>query len=426
MGKKVWVLNHYAGDTFFDKGGRHYSFAKYLRKAGYELTIFCCNAVHGKPEYYFDFDGLWQKHKENDIDVDYVFVNARVYSGNGKQRILNMIDFYNNVKKTARIYSKKYGNPDIILASSVHPLTLVAGIQIAKKYGIKCISEVRDLWPESIVEYGSMSKNNPIVKILYAGERWIYKKSNALIFTMEGGRDYIVDMGWDTEHGGPVDLSKVYHINNGIELEEFDYNCEHYTLNDTDLNASDNFKIIYCGSIRKANNLGLLLDVAKHIDGNVQFLIWGAGEQIDILSKRLVVEKITNVHFKGKVPKQYIPYINSKANLTVLNYEMHDIWKYGGSQNKLFEYFASGTPIMTNIQMGYDLIERYDCGFHVDYSNIDSVVRLLEHLSSMDKEEYKLFCLNARRAAEDYDFKKLTDKLMQVIDLTLYGENIKR
>ena len=90
-----------------------------------------------------------QEYIKNQLQEDQI--KARKYQGNGKQRVLNMVDFYRNVKKAAVEFAKKNAKPDIIYASSVHPLALVAGIQLAKKFGVKCICEVRDLWPESIV-----------------------------------------------------------------------------------------------------------------------------------------------------------------------------------------------------------------------------------------------------------------------------------
>ena len=53
MNKRVWIWNHYAGSMYEEQGGRHYAFAKYLRQAGYEPVVFCCNARHGKAETYF-------------------------------------------------------------------------------------------------------------------------------------------------------------------------------------------------------------------------------------------------------------------------------------------------------------------------------------------------------------------------------------
>ena len=73
----------------------------------------------------------------------------------------------------------------------MHPLTLVAGIKIAKQFGIPCICEVRDLWPESIVAYGALKRNSIIAKILYQGEKWIYKKADSIIMTWEGGKNIL-------------------------------------------------------------------------------------------------------------------------------------------------------------------------------------------------------------------------------------------
>ena len=84
-------MNHYASGMYFDKGGRHYNFAKYLKLAGYEPVIFCCNTKHGKLETFFSEADLWKEHLAEEIGVPFVFVRARTYEGNGKQRVLNMI-----------------------------------------------------------------------------------------------------------------------------------------------------------------------------------------------------------------------------------------------------------------------------------------------------------------------------------------------
>ena len=196
MRKKVWIWNHYATSTYFDQGGRHYNFAKFLAEAGYEPVIFCATTIHNSSRQVDTGGTLWTE--KTDSVSPYVFVKARPYAGNGKQRVLNMVDFYRGVKKAALEYAKVHGKPDIIYASSVHPLTLVAGIQIARHFGVKCICEVRDLWPEGIVAQSArLTKNNPLIRMLYRGERWIYEKADAMIFTMEGGYDYIREQGWD-------------------------------------------------------------------------------------------------------------------------------------------------------------------------------------------------------------------------------------
>lgn len=40
---KIWMLNHYATEMFFDKAGRHYWFAQKLKDKGHETVVFSAN-----------------------------------------------------------------------------------------------------------------------------------------------------------------------------------------------------------------------------------------------------------------------------------------------------------------------------------------------------------------------------------------------
>ena len=414
MRKNIWIMNHYAGSMFFDKGGRHYNFAKYLRRAGYEPVIFCTNSKHGQQELFFDNKDLWHEHIAEEIATPFVFVKARTYQGNGKQRVLNMIDFYRNVKKSAKQYAKEHGTPDIIYASSVHPLTLIAGIQLAKYFGIKCICEVRDLWPESIVAYSKrFTKNYPLIKILYQGEKWIYKKADSLIFTMEGAYDYIVDQGWEQE----ISRSKVYYINNGVDLEVFHYNREHFEVEDDELLNPNLFTVVYTGTLVTSNNIDGMLDFAKRLQKypDVRLLIWGNGECTESMLLRIRNEHIDNICYKGVVDKKYIPYIVSRANINLMHAAPTSLYRYGASPNKLFDYLAAGRQILQDFTYNQDIVQRYRCGISCDW-NLEKMMEAFETLYHANSEEKCAMCRGAEQGAADYDFENLTKKLIFVIE----------
>lgn len=412
MKTNVWILNHYAGRMLFDQGGRHYSFAKYLKRSGYEPVVFCANSKHGRAEKFFNTQDLWHIHATEEIGVPWIFVRARTYTGNGKQRVLNMIDFYWNVKRTAKEYATKYGKPDVIYASSVHPLTLLAGIQLAKHFGVECICEVRDLWPETIVAYSSrFTRNHPLIKLLYQGEKWIYKRTDRLIFTMAGGVDYIRERGWEKA----VSLSKVYHINNGVDLPAFDANRERYRVEDSDLSNPKFFKVVYAGSIRRANNLGMILDAAKKIsDPRIKFLIWGDGDELSALRRRVEEENIRNVQFKGQVGKEYVPFVISQADAVLLHWDVADIQRFGTSNNKLFEYLAAGKPIFSTITPAYSIVQDKQCGMEV--ASPQRIAEGIQVMAALPQIDLDRMGQNARRAAKDYDFQNLTAQLMKVIE----------
>ena len=420
MKKNVYILNHYATDMYFNRGGRHYWFARFLRAKGYAPVVFGCNARHNSgAERYFDTDALWEEHVAEEIETPFVFVRGRAYAGNGKQRVLNMLDFYRNVQAAAAEYAGARGAPDVIYASSVHPLTLVAGIRLARRFGVPCISEVRDLWPESIVAYSKrFTSSHPLMRALYRGERWIYEKSDALIFTMEGGYGYIAERGWDKS----IPREKVHYINNGVDLARFDENRERFRADDPVLDDPSVFKAVYAGSVRRVNNLGLLLDAAKELkDPRVRLLVYGDGDELDALRRRVADEGIDNVLFRGRVEKKYVPSVISRADVNIVHWEMSPVLRFGFSYNKLFEYLAAGRPIFSTVRSPYSIVEKYRCGADTKGFSARELAEGIGRLAALSGSERAAMGERARAAAADFDFEALTDKLIGVIERTERG-----
>lgn len=416
MKKKIWLWNHYATEMYKNKGGRHYWFAENLIKEEYDATVFCANTYHNKSE---TIDTGKNKYTIDIVNgIPFVFVKTTTALGNGFDRIKNMGLFYWNLFSVARIYAMEYGKPDVIIASSVHPLTMVAGIQIAKKMNIPCICEIRDLWPEGIFYFNKVRENSLLGKILVSGEHWIYKKADALIFTKEGDTDYIKEKKWDTVQGGDINLEKAYYINNGVDIEGFNKCINEKVIEDEDL-ESGRFNVVYAGAIRPVNNVGNILDAAKLLkdDKEIQFLIYGDGNQKGMLEKRVAEEDLDNVKMKGFVNKQYIPYILSKSSLNILNYSHTQCnWARGNSSNKLFEYMASGKPIISTVKTGYSIIEKYKCGIELENNSPEELVQAILDIKNMAEHQYELLGFNAKIGADDFDFKLLTRKLINVIE----------
>lgn len=414
MKKNVWILNHYASDTYFDKGGRHYWFAQYLKKNGYSPIIFAANSMHGRGDYYFDDNRLYSVHNAEKIDVPYVFVKARSYDGNGKDRVFNMLDFYKNLKRAVREYSNTSGKkPDVILASSVHPLTILAGIKIAKYFGIKCICEIRDLWPESIVAYGLLKRDSAVAKLLYAGEKYLYKKSDDIIMTWEGGYEYIEDRNWNKI----IPKEKVHHISNGVDLDSFNSNC----LTNQFFGSFEEGKkyFVYTGSIRRVNNVGLLVDAAiylKSINKDAIILIFGDGDEKKNLEEKIKEHKLDNILFMGKVKKEEIPSILQHCYASVLHNSSTSLDKYGQSQNKFFEYLAAGKPIIMTYSVGYSIVERENCGIELKTQSAKNIAEAINDMCNISEDKYANYCKNASELAYKYDFKFLTKKLIQIIE----------
>lgn len=415
MKKNVWILNHYATQMYKNESGRHYLFAKNLIKNGYNPTIFCASTLHNSDESFLPTRDRYSESKLNNIP--FVFVQTSQYKENNIRRVKNILSFYKNLLYVMKKYSNYNEKPDIIVASSVHPLTLVAGIKIAKKFNIPCICEVRDLWPESIVAYGFMKRGSILAKALYQGEKWIYKKADAIIMTWQGGRDYIRDQKWDSK----IDIKKFHYISNGVDLESFDRNSEKYNYKDSDLDDVYKKNIVYTGAVRKVNNLGIILDTAHIIQrqgyDDIVFSIYGSGNEYLKLKERCQKQGLKNIKFKGRVEKKYIPSILGKSYMNLLHNTSTSLDRYGQSQNKFFEYLAAGKCILQTYDTSYNLVKKNNCGIVVSQQKAEFIAEEIINICE-NKDRAITLGTRAREASEHYDFKVLTKKLMKIIENT--------
>ena len=410
---KIWILNHYAANMYLDEAGRHQSLAKYLLDMGCDVNIFCANTVHNT-EMLIDTQGAEYVSKIGADDVRYTFVKTRAYYDNGRQRIGNMLDYYRKIMKILLNKENEFETPDVIVASSVHPLTLIAGEKIARKLKVPCVCEIRDLWPETLVELNIINKDNIFTKFMYAGEKHIYEKADGIVFTMPGGKKYITDKKWEDR----ISLDKIYHVSNGVDLLKFQDDQKRYTVSDSDLESLDCFKLIYAGSIRAANKVEDFISIATELQNmNICFLIYGDGDQREKLEAEVKERNLRNIIFKGRVDKKYIPYILSKGDANIVTDVDNNLGKYGVSWNKIFEYMASGKPTIVNYDMGqFNLVEDNNFGWARVYKSVEEFSNAVKRMMELPEKEYETFCANAEKAANRYDYKKLARDYRDVLD----------
>lgn len=399
--ENVWIICHYAQQPPLNTMLRYHNWGKELIKRGYSVTIVAASTIHNT-----EIDIVKRNGKTEDIcdGVKYRYINTPAYKGNGIQRIKNMLAFCFGLSQFCN------EKPDVLICCEAYLFPF------AKHFfkGIPIITDTVDLWPESIIEYAGYSKTNPLIRVLYRLEQNAYIKSDAMIFSMEGGAAYLKEQ----PYADKIDYNKVFHINMGCDLRA----CNQYLKEFTEELPWDmrKFNIVYCGSIRPANQVGQICEAAKELQilgiDRVDFQIYGNGDQLENLKQYVESNKLTNIHFYGRFKKEQIPGILANADASLLTYKQVNLMKYGGSQSKLFDYLASGTPIICNAKWGYNLIERYSCGVVTEDQTPEAYVNAITYLLSLSKAEITQMGLNGRKVAEMYDQPQMVDKLCKVID----------
>jgi glycosyltransferase involved in cell wall biosynthesis len=409
--KKVWLINNYAMPPEFESRLRTIKFADYLCDFGYDVTIFSSSFLHNMNKNLIEDNSSYVE--KNYGKLRFIHINTISYRKNGLARFIGLFQFH------LKLYflCNKFEKPDVIVHTALPPFGNIIYLA-ASKLKSKYIAEILDLWPESFVDLGILKRRNLFIQISYSAEKWLYQKADKIVFSMEGGKDYIINQKWDIKSGGSIDLKKVYYINNGVDLDDFEYCRSNFRLEDADLNNDRIKKVIYIGSIRLANNLQELVNAAALLKSYsyIKFLLYGDGDDRIFLEQYCKKNKLDNVIFKQRwIEPKYVPYVLSMSSLNILNYKSGSFGKYGGSQSKLFQYLASGKPICANIDMMYCPIKKYDLGISKQFDSDKEYADAIFSLLNLSPDSYSEMRKRMQKIVAEYDYKELTRKLTLIL-----------
>lgn len=352
--------------------------------------------------------------RQNVNGLDFVRVKAPYYVGNGVARMKSLYFFSKTLKKHCREFEK----PDVVL-QNIHPPFDYPIVKMAKKLGAKYIAEIWDLWPESFVRFGLIKESNPLIKIAQFIEKGYYYSANEIIITLKGAVDYLKGRGLTVEAGGKVNTKNIHYINNGIDLEQFDRNVQIYRRSDPDMNNPNITKIVYLGSINKANNIKTLIDTAALMKDkdNYRFFVYGDGAYRAELEQYVKDKHIDNVVFKEKqIPLEECAWVVSQSMVNVMNYEQ-GFGKWGVSSGKMFQYLAAGKPIVCNVDIKYDnVITDNNLGISRNLETAEEFASAIRRLAEQPKNDYDAMCARVREVAKRFDYRVLAAEELKVIE----------
>lgn len=388
----IWIFNHHALTPEMSGGTRHYDFAKELVKRGHNVTIVASSFHYSK---YKEMRNYGDKEYLIEIieNIRFVWIKTPLYYGNGINRVKNMFSYTSKVLR----YIPKLGltKPNIIIGSSVHLFAVFAAYRLSLKYKTPFIMEVRDLWPQTLIDMG-ISKWHPFILLLGWVEKYLYKKADRIISNLPYAYDYI---------GQFVKRDKFEWISNGVDLSNIGYVRKE---------KSEKFIISYTGAIGIANNLQILLDVAKRLKNkkDIYFRIVGEGAEKEKLKKFVKEEDLYNVSIENAVPKNEVYDILKNSDVLYFNLKDSPVFNYGISSNKLYDYMASGRVIIFSSKAKNNPIKEANAGFSIMPDDIDSLENTILEVYSLSQEEKNNIGKKIRKYTEDnYSIETLVDKL---------------
>lgn len=388
-------------------GTRSYEMAKFLLARGHEVTMITSgldNPEHpvrpGEAFSEYDCEGI------RVVAVPGGYNDARMGTAMpGWKRMLKFFEF----ARVAAAIGRDLPAPEIVFATHT-PLTVgLAGIKLSRRFDVPFVFEVRDLWPDALINIGAV-KNPLVIWYLRRMERKIYRSADHIVALSPGMKNGIVRQG-------PSE-SSVTVIPNASDLEMFSPDLDGSDQR-ARLGLGDRFAAIYFGAMGLANGLDYVLDAAEHLKArnrnDIVFVLHGDGGCKDDLERRAARRRLDNVVFSNPTPRKADMariVAGCDACMTIYKATREVTW----SPNKMFDALAAGKPVLINVgEWVGETIESNQCGRQVSPEHPEQLADAAIELAD-NPDMRRQMGENSRRLAEnEFDREQLAGRLENVL-----------
>lgn len=230
--------------------------------------------------------------------------------------------------------------------------------------------------------------------------------------------------------------NKILVAHDGVDLEEFNVSiskedARKFFFSNLHHEAFGRKKIaVYIGSLYNWKGVGIFSEIAGYlteINPNYIVCIFG-GIDVDIKNLQneinIVLKKIhpsfvpmIYVDFHGQVPHQDIPHILKAADCAILTgKESEDISAKYTSPLKMFEYMASGCPIVAQKLPSFMEVLNNDNSFLVEPGNAKALADKINWVfDEKNAETVKTTAAKALKDVQEYTWSKRAEKILNFI-----------
>jgi glycosyltransferase involved in cell wall biosynthesis len=351
---KILFLTHYFPPEVNAPANRTHEHARRWVQDGHDVTVITGVPNHPTGEIFPGYTNRWFQEEEVD-GIRVVRTWMYLTSNQGfVRRILNYLLF----AVTATLASLRTDRPDVVVATSPQFFCGLAGVAVSWLKWRPFVLEIRDLWPDSIVQLGQL-RSRGVIRLLEALETGLYRSAAGIVVNTRAFIEHIERRGIP-----PQRIELVY---NGIDPGLFSPRpAVPELLREHDLEGKQ--VVAYIGTLGLAHGLMTLVEAAEQLqdDPQLAFALIGEGADRDRIQQEIEQRGLDNIHLLGLRPRKEIPdWIASSAVLLVM---LRDLPVFETViPSKLFEFWAQAGSIVLAAPPGEcrRLVEETDSGLTI-------------------------------------------------------------
>ena len=164
----------------------------------------------------------------------------------------------------------------------------------------------------------------------------MYRKADSIVAVTDGIADFLRKLDFPPE--------KIYTVKSGVSREFINSDSNGIRQK---FGWDEKYMILYAGTLGWAHSLETFIEAARqlHDQKDIRFAFVGDGQKKEVLEGMVRDYGLKNVDFIGVQPLDSIPYFLQASDVLVHSMKEVPVTK-GSLPSKLFEYMASGKPII--------------------------------------------------------------------------------
>jgi colanic acid biosynthesis glycosyl transferase WcaI len=367
---KVLILTQYFPPEIGGPQTRLHSLAAVMKQLGHEVEVVTALPNYPSGKFFPGYERcFYRREVVNDVVIHRVWLYPAM--GGGVQRMLN----YGSFTLAACFGLLRAKRPDYIFVESPPLFLSIPAFIAGTLWGVPFVFNVADLWPDAILD-GGFLKDGLLLRLLYAIERWSYRKAAYVNAVTEGIRESLLQRK-------SVRPEKVLFLPNGVDTSRYQPRpCDEALKRELGLEGRR--VILWAGTLGYSHGLEYVLHAAKLLEANpeIHFLFVGDGSAragLERLQKEL---GLRNVTFRNPVPLDQLPPYFSIAECSLASLTGTAV-NEGARPSKIFPALASGKPlIFVGKGEGAKLVAQANAGIVVPPGNppafANAVLQLLQ------------------------------------------------